>query len=370
MTVATTALLLALVALGTVAVAGGLAVRSRRASDRRLTEGLREIGTRMDGLAHELGAAVERVREDALRARIVESLGQALDLDEVLARCAEAAAALHGVAGAIVEVELEGELLVASAGLAAAATGSVAGPPGDEPVRAVGLSYHYAAGPAGRELLRAAIAVPIESAGRHVGFLTVFGRSEEPPVTGDDFATLEAIARHAGPALDQARERKAAPVALRTDPLTGLPNRQALHETLALEVARAHRQGRPLTLCVLDLHDFKQVNADLGHVAADGVLTEVATLLREAIGPEHTAYRCGGDEFAVIMPGARRIDGEALSARLQGSLGRAAGSRAEGVGVTRGLAEVKADDDGVSLYERAERDLRRSGGDEGAGTAA
>jgi hypothetical protein len=65
----------------------------------------------MDALADELAATVERMREDALRTRLVGSLGQALDLDEVLARCAEAAAALHGVAGATVAVAVDGVAL-------------------------------------------------------------------------------------------------------------------------------------------------------------------------------------------------------------------------------------------------------------------
>jgi diguanylate cyclase (GGDEF)-like protein len=368
MSTAAIALLAAVAALLATVAIGLTVLRARRDSRRQLTAGLLEIDSRMDSLALELGAAVERVRKDALRARIIESLGQALDLDEVLARCAEAASALHGVTGAIAEIELDGEPLVASAGLAAGATGSVGGPPGHEPVRAIGISYHYAAEAAGGDLLRAAIAVPLESEGRRVGFLTVFGRGEEPPVTGDDFATLEAIARHTGTALQQARERTAPRSDPQTDTLTGLRNRLALHETLALDVARAHRHGRPLTLCLLDIDDFRRVNDSVGHAEADGVLTEVATLLREAIAPEHTAYRCGGDEFAVIMPAARRIDGEALCARLRGSLGRTAGSPAAGVRVSAGLAELKPDDDGVSLFERADRMLRR--GNEGAGTAA
>src|SRR4051812_14905364 len=117
MSTAGIALIAAIVAiLASIAVAT-IVVRGRRESDRRLTEGLRQVGERMEGLARELADGVEKVREDALRTRIVESLAQALDLDEVLQRCAEGAAALHGVAGAIVSVELEGALLTAAAGL-------------------------------------------------------------------------------------------------------------------------------------------------------------------------------------------------------------------------------------------------------------
>ena len=108
MSTAALALLAAVAALVVAIVVAVIVLRSRRASDRRLDAGLLVIGERMDALARELATTVERVREDALRARIVESLGQALDLDEVLARCAEAAASLHGVAGAVVAVEVDG----------------------------------------------------------------------------------------------------------------------------------------------------------------------------------------------------------------------------------------------------------------------
>ena len=101
------------------------------------------IGERMDALADELATTVERMREDALRTRLVESLGQALDLDEVLARCAEAAAALHGVAGATVAVEVDGVPLSAAAGLAIGAADSR----GQE--RSAALRTAAACGPSG-----------------------------------------------------------------------------------------------------------------------------------------------------------------------------------------------------------------------------
>ena len=74
------------------------------------------MGERMDD-SRELSETVARAREDAVRARIVESLGQALDLDEVLARCADAAVSLPGVAGALVGIDLDGARLTATAGL-------------------------------------------------------------------------------------------------------------------------------------------------------------------------------------------------------------------------------------------------------------
>ena len=371
MSTAALALLAAVAALVAVAAVAVMVIRTRRASERRFDTGLLVIGERMDALARDLATTVERVREDALRARIVESLGQALDLDEVLARCAEAAASLHGVAGAIVDIELDGVALSASAGLpveapGTARAGAVGGPPDGSRVRAVGISYHYPAGAGERTPVRSAIAVPVESEGIHLGFLTVFGRDEEPPIAGNEFQTLEAIARHAGPAIEAARRRGGVRHLPDPDGLTGLGTRQALHETLALEVARAHRHGRALTVCVIDLDDFRRTIERVGQIAGDNLLAEIGGLLRETARPDDLTFRSGGDEFAVIMPEARRIDGEALYARLQGTLDRSTGS---GLTLSAGIAELKPDDDGVSLFERAERALRRAK-EAGKGTAA
>ena len=375
MSTAALALLAAVVALVVVSVVAAVVLRARRGSDQRLDAGLLVIGERMDTLATELATTVERVREDAMRARIVESLGRALDLDEVLTRCVEAAVSLHGVDGAIVTAQVNGVELLAAAGVDTSALGTggagiVGGPPDGSRVRAVGISYHYPVEALERVGMRSAVAVPLESAHGHLGFLTVFGRSEEPPVTGADFQTLEAIVRHTGPAIESARQREGAGrPAEASDLLTGLGNRTALHEALALEVARAHRHGRRLAVCTVDVDDFGQANAREGQIAADGILAAAAELVRETMRPADRAYRSGGDEFTVILPDAGRIEGEALYARLQATLRRSTDSPTRGISLSAGIAELKPDDDGVSIYERAERALQRAKA-AGTGTAA
>ena len=168
MSTATLALLAAIAAVVVAAVMAALVLRSRRASERVLDEGLAAIGERMDALARELVVTVERMREDAVRTRLVASLGQALDVDEILARCADAAAALHGVAGATVSATVDWELLTASSGITLGEgerrdAWSVGGPPDGSRVRAVGISYHYPADGAGEAAIRSAIAIPLEN---------------------------------------------------------------------------------------------------------------------------------------------------------------------------------------------------------------
>ena len=82
-----------------------------------------------------------------------------------------------------------------------------------------------------------------------------------------------------------------------TDPLTGLGNHRHFHERLQRELLSAEEQARPLTLCFVDIDDFKKVNDRYGHPSGDRVLSQVAARLRQ--GGE--AFRLGGDEFALLF---------------------------------------------------------------------
>jgi diguanylate cyclase (GGDEF)-like protein/putative nucleotidyltransferase with HDIG domain len=84
-----------------------------------------------------------------------------------------------------------------------------------------------------------------------------------------------------------------------TDPLTGLGNHRHFHERLQRELRAAEEQAGPLTLCFLDVDDFKTINDRFGHPAGDRVLSQVSSRLRQ--GGE--AFRLGGDEFALLLSG-------------------------------------------------------------------
>src|SRR5919202_5566721 len=101
-----------------------------------------------------------------------------------------------------------------------------------------------------------------------------------------------------------------------TDPLTGLGNHRHFHEGLQRELDAAAESGRPLSLCLLDLDNFKEINDTWGHPAGDDVLVRVSECLRQ--GGE--AFRLGGDEFALLLVGRgeteARVVAEAVLARL------------------------------------------------------
>lgn len=86
------------------------------------------------------------------------------------------------------------------------------------------------------------------------------------------------------------------------DPLTGLYNRRFAEPCIEAEVLRSRRNGTPLTLLMLDLDGFKQINDRHGHAAGDVALQAVAERLRKAVRGSDLAARMGGDEFLLLLP--------------------------------------------------------------------
>jgi diguanylate cyclase (GGDEF)-like protein len=102
-----------------------------------------------------------------------------------------------------------------------------------------------------------------------------------------------------------------------TDPLTGLRNHRAFHEDVARELQRVGRTGVTLALVLLDLDDLKSVNDNQGHQAGDERLQALAEAIRATARGGDTAYRVGGDEFAVILPDARSWGALEFAQRLR-----------------------------------------------------
>lgn len=357
-----------------VLVFGLLAMSARRArleADARLERALSRMGDRVDELSHELAHAIEQVGEDARRARAIDALGRSLDLDEVLARTVDAACALPGARAAVVRVDdPDGAPIVAAAGVAtgSAAEHEVSGPPDGSPVRAVALSYHYSPGHQPIQPLRSAIAVPLQAAGTTLGFLAVYSEAEDAPFEAEAFATLEAIAEHAGPAIEHARQYRAASRQA-VAPATSMPGRRAFHEALVREVARAHRLGHELTLLLVDIDGLGALARTHGQGAAEESIVELEHALRDTVHEGNLLARVGADAFAVIVVGGGRIEAESQFARVQATLRRGARRADHVLSVSGGIGELRPDDDAVSLLDHADAALRRAK-DAGKGTAA
>ncbi len=101
------------------------------------------------------------------------------------------------------------------------------------------------------------------------------------------------------------------------DSLTGLYNHRTFYERLEEETARARNGGRRLSLLMIDIDHFKSYNDTLGHLKGDLVLREAAMLIRSNIRPGDVACRYGGDEFAVLCPGADKRAALEVGERLR-----------------------------------------------------
>ena len=105
-----------------------------------------------------------------------------------------------------------------------------------------------------------------------------------------------------------------------TDPLTGLPNTRFLFMHLTRELARAERLKAEVSLMVMDLDSFKEINDNHGHHVGDRALCEVARVLRAAIRPYDICVRYAGDEFIVVLSGCGADEAEHKRQELQKSI--------------------------------------------------
>jgi len=123
----------------------------------------------------------------------------------------------------------------------------------------------------------------------------------------------------------------------RLDPLTQLPNRQALQEQLEAELSRARRFHRPLSLFAIDCDGFKQINDQWGHAGGDEALRQLADALRKATRQYDTVARYGGDEFILLLPETDLPDAESVAERLQTALAHAVGRLYPGLTASLGV---------------------------------
>jgi len=172
-----------------------------------------------------------------------------------------------------------------------------------------------------------------------------------------DSTALGSYAAQAAIAISNARlverlERQAG-----EDALTGLANQRAFHQACVGEASRVARHGGGMAIVALDLDHFKPINDVYGHPFGDEILRSVAEAVRESVRPHDTVSRLGGEEFAVLLPGADASAARAVADRMRAAMGAIlVGGRplscSAGVAAGRGAAV-----DPEQLLRRADRAL-------------
>jgi diguanylate cyclase (GGDEF)-like protein len=157
------------------------------------------------------------------------------------------------------------------------------------------------------------------------------------------------------------------------DSLTGLFNRRYFYEKLKEEVERAKRQKQNLSLIILDIDHFKDFNDTHGHLEGDQILSTLGHILTSCIRQNvDSAYRYGGDEFAVLLVETDMVQACSVAERIRAAFqGRKMGE----CRLSLGVAQLDPDDVSENLVQRADEAMyraKRSGGNrvEGAPTCA
>jgi diguanylate cyclase (GGDEF)-like protein len=211
---------------------------------------------------------------------------------------------------------------------------------------------------------RDAMVIPLSGGDDVQGLLIVGDRlGETSTFVPSDLRLLETLAAHSSVALrgSELLDRLRNEVEARShealhDSLTGLGNRA--HFSHRLELALEERGERVVGVVMIDLDNFKEINDTLGHHTGDALLQEAATRLIEALGPEGTASRIGGDEFAVVLGAMDSLDEVVMVARrIIDAISAPLTTGSITIGLLSSLGIAVAPDDGVdasTLLRRAD----------------
>ena len=146
-----------------------------------------------------------------------------------------------------------------------------------------------------------------------IGGLVVFRRDTGKPYAAEQQTFLKNLVNQAALALSNARLHDMMKSQAHTDPLTGSYNRRFFFDLADAEISRSARYGHPLSMIMLDLDHFKNINDMFGHIAGDHVLRSVAERCQNSLRGTDRMGRFGGDEFAVLLPDTD-LDGAAIIA--------------------------------------------------------
>jgi len=150
------------------------------------------------------------------------------------------------------------------------------------------------------------------------------------------------------------------------DSLTGLLNRRAFQERLNEEADRTRRYGDPFSLVLIDLDKFKNINDTLGHDAGDAVLSWVGRVLVEHTRQADSAYRVGGEEFAILCPSSEGEVARAAAERLVSVIAQATPPLDVDLQVTMSAGYASCPTEGRTpdnIFQAADRALLRAKAD-------
>jgi len=190
---------------------------------------------------------------------------------------------------------------------------------------------------------------PIKNRDRLVGILALGKKQSGSIYSHEDLELAMNIANQAGAIINNAQLYSQAMVMANTDGLTELYNHRQFHDRIDQEIARGSRFGTTFSLIMLDVDLFKAYNDIHGHLAGDEILRRIALSIRTSVRSLDTAFRYGGEEFAIILPEAQLSDAYKIAERIRKTIASKTSSRATPITASLGIANWPVD--GVTKAE-------------------
>jgi len=162
--------------------------------------------------------------------------------------------------------------------------------------------------------------VPLVRGSQFYGTLLVGTQADHRHFSSEELILLELFAHQVVLAIQNARLYSGVRHLAVTDPLTGIPNRRAFFDNARGVLNFAHLQDQPVSLLMLDVDSFKNVNDTYGHKAGDLMLEAIAQYMRSHMRVGDLCGRIGGEEFAILLPGSDESRATAIAERFRAGI--------------------------------------------------
>ena len=206
------------------------------------------------------------------------------------------------------------------------------------------------------------VIMPLKAKDKVNGLIIADNLFTQKPITDEDLKIFTMLANQAGLAIENSQLYEMVVHKSQTDSLTGLWNHGFFQDTLSEELTKAKEGQHPLSLLIIDIDDFKNINDSLGHQKGDTIIAELAKILKDLSHDSDYVCRYGGEEFAILLPRLNKEQAFGIAERAREQIAQhlflknkiqPSLTLAVSIGVASFPTDTKAKDELVSKADKA-----------------